>query len=110
VTADSETTPAADAISVADNPAASRYEAHLGDRVAGFSEYVTKPGRLVFTHTIVEPEFEGRGIGSKLVRDELDDVRRRGLKVTPLCPFVRAYIRRHPEYQDLVATADDRSS
>lgn len=99
-----------DELRVVDNPEASRYEALLGDRVAGFSEYLAKPGRLVFTHTIVEPEFEGRGFGSKLVRDELDDVRRRGLKVTPLCPFVRAFIRRHPEYQDLVATPDDRSN
>ena len=99
-----------DELEVVDNPEASRYEALLGDRVAGFSEYLVKPGRLVFTHTIVEPEFEGRGFGSKLVREELDDVRRRGLKVTPLCPFVRAFIRRHPEYQDLVATPDDRSN
>ena len=99
-----------DELRISENPGASRYEALLGDRVAGFSEYIVKPGRLVFTHTIVEPEFEGRGIGSKLVREELDDVRRRGLKVTPLCPFVRAFIRRHPEYQDLVATPDDRSS
>ena len=90
-------------IQIADNPAASRYEARLGDQVAAYSEYILRPGRLVFTHTIVEPELEGRGIGSQLVREELDDVRRRGLKVTPLCPFVRAYIRRHPEYHDLVA-------
>lgn len=104
MTADPNATPVTDAITVADNPERSRYEATLEGQVAGFSEYITKPGRLIFTHTIVEPVFEGRGIGSKLVREELDDVRRRGLKVTPLCPFVRAYIRRHPEYQDLVAT------
>jgi len=89
-------------LQIADNPAANRYEAHLGDQVAAFSEYLVRPGRLVFTHTIVEPELEGRGIGSRLVREELDDARRRGLKVTPVCPFVRAYIRRHREYQDLV--------
>jgi predicted GNAT family acetyltransferase len=93
----------ADEIRVADNPAESRYEAWLGDVVAGFSEYKQRPGRVIFTHTIVEPEFEGRGIGSALVRHELDDVRSRGLKVLPYCPFVRAYIKRHPEYQDLVS-------
>lgn len=97
------TTPdAQDDLQIADNPDASRYEAVLGERVAAFSEYVVRPGRIVFTHTIVEPELEGRGIGSRLVRAELDDVRRRGLQVTPLCPFVRAFIRRHPEYEDLV--------
>ena len=95
---------------VADNPEHSRYEAFIGDRLAGFSEYRQRPGRIAFTHTIVEPEFEGRGIGSKLVREELDDARRRGLRVTPYCPFVRAYIRRHPEYQDLVEQPSDRST
>jgi predicted GNAT family acetyltransferase len=96
----------ADDLRIADNPALRRYEAHLGDRVAAFSEYIPANGRLVFTHTIVEPELEGRGIGSRLVREELEDVRRRGLKITPKCPFVRAFIRRHPEYQDLVSAGD----
>jgi uncharacterized protein len=97
------TTEQADDLRIADNPAASRFEAHLGEIVAGFSEYRLRPGRVIFTHTIVEPEFEGRGIASRLVAHELDEVRSRGLQVTPLCPFVRAYIRRHPQYQDLVA-------
>ena len=94
----------ADDLRVADNPGAKRYEAMLGDRLAGYSEYILRPGRVIFTHTIVDPELEGRGIGSGLVRGELDDVRRRDLKVTPMCPFVRAFIERHPEYEDLVAT------
>ena len=92
-----------DELRIADSPSAQRYEAILGERVAAFSEYRLRPGRVIFTHTIVEPDLEGRGIGSRLVREELDDVRRRGLLVTPLCPFVRAFIRRHPDYQDLVA-------
>jgi uncharacterized protein len=53
-------------------------------------------------HTEIEPEWEGRGFGSTLAAGALDDVRVRGLKVRPLCPFVVAYIRRHPEYADLV--------
>jgi uncharacterized protein len=88
---------------VADNPDEHRYEAHMGDQLAGFSEYLVAPGRIIFTHTKVDPDLEGRGIGSRLVRFELDDVRRRGLKVTPRCPFVRAFIERHPDYQDLVS-------
>ena len=99
-----------DQLRVADNPAQRRYEAYLEDVVAGYSEYRLQPGRIIFTHTIVEPEYEGRGIGSRLVRHELDDVRQRGLKVTPLCPFVRAYIRRHPDYHDLLHQPDDRRS
>ena len=55
-------------------------------------------------HTDVAPKWEGKGVGSTLVQGALDDVRARGLKVQPICPFVAAYIRRHPEYQDLVAS------
>jgi uncharacterized protein len=51
----------------------------------------------------VDPHFEGKGVGAALVQGVLDDVRARGLKVRPCCPFVAAYIRRHPEYEDLVA-------
>jgi len=94
---------ATDELRLADNPAEKRYEAHVGARLAGFSEYVVAPGRLIFTHTVVDPQLEGQGIGSKLVKFELDDVRRRGLKLTPRCPFVRAYIARHRDYQDLVS-------
>ena len=91
-----------DDLRIADNPDESRYEAYLDGQVAGYSEYVMRHGRIMFTHTVVDPELEGRGIGSQLVREELDDVRRRGLMVIAKCPFVRAYIQRHPEYQDLL--------
>lgn len=93
----------AEGLRLSDNPPARRYEAHLREQLAGFSEYRLSPGRIVFFHTLIEPELEGRGIGSRLVRFELDDVRARGLRVTPRCPFVRAFIKRHPEYADLVA-------
>jgi hypothetical protein len=93
----------ADDLRVADNPDRLRYEAHLDGELAGFSEYRLAPGRIIFTHTVVEPRFEGRGIATRLVRTELDETRQRGLKVTPLCPFVRAFIRRHADYRDLLA-------
>jgi predicted GNAT family acetyltransferase len=93
----------ADEVRVVDNPTARRYEAYVGDELAGYSQYFVAPGRVVFYHTVVEPQFEGRGIGSRLVRYELDDVRARSLKVTPRCPFVRAFIGRHPGYGDLIA-------
>lgn len=92
-----------DDVIVADNPGASRYEARLGDRVAAFSAYRRIGDRLVFLHTETDPEFEGRGIGSRLVREALDDVRRRELRVTAKCPFVAAWLRRHPGYEDLIA-------
>ena len=69
--------------------------------VAGFAAYRRYPDRIVFTHTVVDDAFEGRGVGSTLVRAALDAVREEGLRVVPQCPFVRSYIERHPEYADL---------
>ena len=89
-------------IEVRDNPAELRYEAWLDGRLAGFSEYEPHDGWLVFHHTEVGPEYEGQGVGSRLAQGALDDVRARGLKVTPTCPFISAWIRRHPDYQDMV--------
>ncbi len=57
---------------------------------------------IVLVHTEVAPTEEGQGTGSRLVRDALDDIRARGLRVAPVCPFVAAYLRRHPEQRDLV--------
>lgn len=86
-----------------DDPDGRRFEALANGEVAGYAEYRRGPERIVFTHTVVEPRFEGRGVASRLIRFALDDSRRRGLKVTPFCPFVRDYIRRHAGYHDLLA-------
>ena len=96
---------ATDALVVEDNSDESRYEARLGDRVVAISEYelTDEAGPIVFVHTEVLPDAEGRGVGSRLARGALDDVRRRGLRLVADCPFIAAYIRRNPEYRDLVA-------
>jgi uncharacterized protein len=91
-------------VSVADNPAKRRYEAHVDGALAGSVSYQERPGGLVLIHTEVADEFEGRGVGSRLVAAVLDDMRTRGLSVTPHCRFAAAYIQRHPEYADLVAS------
>lgn len=87
---------------VRDNPASSRFELDTGAGLA-FSEYRLADGVLIIRHTEVPEELEGRGIGSRLARGVLEQARARGLKVVARCPFVAGYIRRHPEYQDLVS-------
>ena len=94
-------------IEIVNVPAKHRYEASLDGVLAGFSAYQLRPGApeaTIFTHTQVEPAYEGRGIGSALARGVLDDVRAHGGAVVPLCPFISAYIRGHAEYQDLVVS------
>ena len=96
-------------LEVADNPERRRYEVRLNGRVAGFSAYVPVEGRLIFTHTEVDPALEGQGIGSRLAQGALADVRSRGLRVTARCPFIGAYIRRHEaDYADLLAPSEDK--
>ncbi|HKD97696.1 MAG TPA: GNAT family N-acetyltransferase [Micromonosporaceae bacterium] len=90
-------------IEVADAPEAGRYEARVDGRLAGFVEYRRRPDAVVLVHTEVLPDFEGKGVGSVLARQVLDDVRARGGKVVPLCPFIASYIQRHQDYADLVA-------
>ena len=89
-------------ISLVDEPGESRYGARVGDRLAGYVSYRRSRESIAFLHTEVEPEFEGEGIGGALVSAVLDDVRERGLELLPFCPFVNSYLRRHPEYVDLV--------
>ena len=80
----------------------SRYEVFVDGKLAGFVQYVMRGGRIVLVHTEIHDEFEGAGVGSALAKGALDDLRSRGLPVVPLCPFIAAYIERHPEYRDLV--------
>ena len=91
-------------VTVADNKERHRYEAHLGDELAGVLTYTVRDGVAILPHTEVEPRFEGRGIGGQLARAALDDAREQGLKVAPWCPFIAAYIEKNPEYADLVAS------
>jgi len=84
-----------------------RYEILVGDEVAGYAEYNVLATGIMFTHTEVLPKFEGRGLASRLIRAALDDVRSLGSHAIPVCQAVAAYLRKHPEYLDLV-TAESR--
>ena len=79
-----------------------RYEVFADGRFAGYSTYELEPGRVVVTHTVIRPAFEGRGIGSRLVEFVVDDIRSRGLRIVPVCPFTRSYLQRHPDYAPIV--------
>jgi uncharacterized protein len=95
---------AADAAVVTDNPSASRYELHVGADLAGFVEYKLRQHDTVISlvHTEVKPGYQGAHLGTRLARYSLDDARERGLAVLPLCPYINSWIRKHPEYADLV--------
>lgn len=84
------------------NDAESRYEIRVDGELAGFAEFVDRPGRVVFTHTEIADRFGGQGLAGRLIGWALDDVRSRGLTLTPRCPFVRSYIDKHSGYADLV--------
>jgi predicted GNAT family acetyltransferase len=90
-------------VTVADAPERGRFEACLPDgTLVGEAYYTVRDDAVVFTHTEVPPAFEGQGVAAQMIRFALDSVRARGLRVIALCPYVRAFLRRHEdEYMDL---------
>ena len=86
---------------VRNNVAAHRFELDADGHTA-VAYYTMAPGVVTFTHTEVPQELSGRGIGSRLVQGALEQVRAQGLRVVPKCPFVSAYMGKHPEYNDLL--------
>jgi uncharacterized protein len=91
-------------VTVTRNEAESRYEVTVDGEHVGLIAFRAENGVVTMLHTEVADDHEGEGIGSGLVEAALDDVRARGEKVVPTCPFVAAFIRRHTGYQDLVAS------
>ena len=90
---------------VEENPAKHRFEILVDDALAGFTAYLPRGEVLVFTHTEVEDRYQGQGVGGALIRGTLDQVRANGGRVVPRCPFMAAFIERHPDYADLVVDA-----
>jgi len=90
-------------VQVTDNREALRFEARVDGELAGFAAYELADDLIMFTHTEVDDAFEGQGVGGALARGALDAVRADGTRqVLPRCPFIRSWIERHPDYQDLV--------
>ncbi|ODT21596.1 MAG: hypothetical protein ABS54_12455 [Hyphomicrobium sp. SCN 65-11] len=90
------------AYTVRDNPEQQRFEMETSAGLA-VAEYRRDGDTLIIFHTEVPPALRGQGMGDKLVRGVLEDVRRRNLKVVPRCWFVREFVGSHPEYRDLIA-------
>jgi predicted GNAT family acetyltransferase len=80
-----------------------RYEITVDGTLAGFTEAHPRGSVLLFSHTQIEHEFEGHGLATQLIQGALDDVRARGLRIRVTCPFVLAFLDKHPDYADLLA-------
>ncbi|MBC3841025.1 N-acetyltransferase [Streptacidiphilus sp. 4-A2] len=87
---------------VTDNHDRSRFEVFDGEEFAGFAEYQRSGDEIAFTHTEIDPRFEGHGLGGLLARTALDSAREEGLAVLPYCPFILGWIKKHPDCTDLV--------
>jgi predicted GNAT family acetyltransferase len=79
-----------------------RYELWAGDTLAGVSEYREHGDRTVFTHTEVDGAFGGRGLGTTLAAEAVEDAVRRGRVIVPLCPFIAGYLRKNPRFDEHV--------
>jgi uncharacterized protein len=93
-------------VTVVDNPMDSRFEARVDGALGGVCSYELTSDTLILLHTQVAARYEGQGVGSDIAQFALDDARARGLYVRPLCPFVRSWLKRHSEYDDLIRAAE----
>ncbi len=90
-------------IRVADAPSENRYEARdADDNLMGFVDYRRTAKAIVFRHAETLPAYQGRGVAGRIAAQSLDEARAAGLRVKPACPFYRDYLKKHPEYDDLV--------
>lgn len=84
------------------DPDRNRFEIVLDGEVIGASYYRSEPGRRVFTHTEVDPEYQGQGLAGQLIKVALDATKADDLRVVPQCPAVAKYASKHPEYDDII--------
>jgi uncharacterized protein len=91
-------------LDIRNNEKESQFETTIDGHTALVAYDLEDPNRIVFTHTEVPEALSGRGIAGELARHGLDHARQQNLTVVPQCSYVAAYIKRHPEYQDLLAT------
>lgn len=90
-------------LQVVHNAAASRFEMDIQGKKALINYQKKGEDTYNLYHAEVPPEFEGRGFGSRLVKGALEQIKADGKRFIPTCPFIVAYVRRHPEYQAFIA-------
>ncbi|HVF74065.1 MAG TPA: GNAT family N-acetyltransferase [Acidimicrobiales bacterium] len=90
-------------MAVRNNVERSRYELYVDDDLVGIADYRIDGDLVVFPHTEVRHDMQGRGFGAQLVQAALDDVRTEGRRVVPRCWYVAEFVENHPEYTDLLA-------
>lgn len=88
-------------IGIAQVTAPTRFQITVDGNLAGFAQFVDEGEERILFHTVIREEFGGQGLAGKLVSAALDQTRSDGKRVVPLCPFVKGYIEKHPEYADL---------
>ena len=79
-----------------------RYVLEVSGEELGAANYTEQDGKMIFSHTVVDPGLKGQGLGSKLVSEALNDARARGRRIVPVCEFVASYVRNHPDWNDSV--------
>ncbi len=94
-----DNSPAVEVLDAADR---SRFEVHVDGKLAGFTEYFDKGAVRTFPHTEVDEAYTGQGLAKRVIREGLDATRAAGLLVRPICPAVIGFIKKNPEYLDLV--------
>ena len=96
-------------VEVVHNPAQKRFEMQLGDQIA-IVKYVLGSKEIIFTHTEVPAEYEGKGIASKIAKVAVEYAKAQGLRIRSFCPYMSAYIKRHPEYHSITAGYENESA
>lgn len=94
------------AVTVSHNAAASRFEAQVDGERVGLIDYRTVGNTVDLVHTEVDPDRQGQGVASDLVRGALDAIRLEKMSIVPTCPYVAQWLERHEDYQDLLAPTD----
>ena len=96
-------------VEVVHNPAQKRFEMQIGDQIA-MVKYILGSKEIIFTHTEVPEAFEGHGLASKMAKVAVEYAKARGLRIRPMCPYMSAWIKRHPEYHSITAGYENESA